>query len=350
MQVILTPTAVPDKFGPGLHGFQGVVPGPPTQISPEWLDSVQMELVYPLLDQGFALDSLNLGQLTIALNSWKWSGTPTLLNGAQLFVNGGGTIEVESGGTFIMAPGSTGSFLGSATFSDFLTVAAAGTFVCNGLAGFNGNVIIGNSGTNTFTVDVASTFNDTTEFTADVSITNNATLTAGKVKLSPAIAPSGERELVADSNGNLVYQPTADPSPHYVHHSKSGWTYATGEQEAETAMAGVNTSLVTAERCTPQSIDVLVVAEGWGQMSVAANQVVMQMQYDNGAGVYSDVGTSVAVEWVDTSNPLVWSFFRISRRLTPNTSINRLYRLKLTPDAGQIKIREATIRVVNPQR
>ena len=72
MEVILTPTAVPDKFGLGLNGFAGSVPGPPTQLSEQWFDSVQMEIVNVIIGQGIALDGLVFDQMKQALDDYSF--------------------------------------------------------------------------------------------------------------------------------------------------------------------------------------------------------------------------------------------------------------------------------------
>src|SRR5690606_4755596 len=245
MQVILTPTAVANMFGPGLHGFKGTTDTPPTQLSPEWCNSVQMELVNIVLSQGGTLDGLVFDQVATALNSWQWSGTPTLLDGAQLFVSDNATVEFESGSSLIMANGSEADFNGTTEFNGPVSTSATVTFTFNGAAVFKNTATFDN----TATFNKPAAFNDTAEHKADVSITTGAKLTTGVVKLSPAVAPASERELVADSNGNLVYRPTDDPALNYVHHSTNGWTYATGEQEAETALQATNLALVTSVRC-----------------------------------------------------------------------------------------------------
>lgn len=155
MQVILTPTAVADMFGPGLNGFKGDVPPlpPPTQVSAEWLNSVQMELVSAILDQGIALDAYAFDQLTQALNNWQWSGSPTVKTGATLFVQNGAFIEVEAGGELVTNAGSQATFNGSSRFNgiaEFLnsvefanSVVFGSTVEINGAVDLNANLDFG---------------------------------------------------------------------------------------------------------------------------------------------------------------------------------------------------------------
>lgn len=348
MQVILTPTAVPNLFGLGLHGFSNATPIA-TQLSAEWFNHVQMEVVNVIIGQDIALDSMQYDQMKKAIDDYTFgsptiSGTLTIDGGAGIDVTNTAALQLRAGSVFAIE---TGAVLNAAD-----NVWVWGTTNANDWT-INGNVTLG-TGTGVSTVTVGKNFSDaltvlsSSDFQADVTVTSGASVTAGKFIISPSIAPTGARELVADISGNMVYRPSGNA--HYVHHSLNGWTYATGEQEADSGLFATNVSLVTATRVTPQSIDVIVIAEGWGQRS-AAGDVTLQLQYDDGLGVYSDQGASVNWAWVSTASATTWSYFRIARRLTPNTGINRLYRLKVDGNGGATaKIREATIRVVNPQR
>jgi len=106
MQVILTPTAVADKFGPGLNGFNSSIIPPATQLSAEWFDSVQQEIVNVILGQGIALDGLAFDQLKTAFDNYVFlnpeiSGTMKILGGASLVVKSGGTLQCDPGSTAI---------------------------------------------------------------------------------------------------------------------------------------------------------------------------------------------------------------------------------------------------------
>ena len=357
METIKGANRVIDKFGPGLDGFQSGLPPASTSLTPEWFDSVQQEIVNVLLDQGIVLDGLQLDQMSKALADYQFSnpvvnGSLTIAGGAMLFVENTGTIEVKSGAGLVLKNGSTFAVEANVTFFWSDNTLVMGTSNTNDVT-INGNVTLGTgTGAATVTVgaDVADAFevNATTTMHEDVTVDNGGTFTCGKIIISPAIAPSGPRELVAGSDGQLVYQPVGGIES--VHHSSNGWTYATGEQEASSGTFATNLSLFTAQRATPKTNDVIVIAEGWGQRSIAGI-VTLQLQWDDGAGVYTDQGASVNWSWVDTASATVWSYFRIARRLSPNTAINRLYRLKVLGNGGALAaVREATIRVVNPQR
>lgn len=112
MQVILTPTAVADKFGVGLNGFAGDVPGPPTQVSTEFLDSVQMEIVNVILGQSIALDGLVFTQLKTAIDNYTFldpsiTNSLTVKAGGSLLIASTAVAYIQSGGALVLENGST---------------------------------------------------------------------------------------------------------------------------------------------------------------------------------------------------------------------------------------------------
>jgi hypothetical protein len=141
MQVILTPTAVVDKFGPGLNGFKGDVPPlpPPTQVSPEWFDSVQMEIVNVILGQGIALDGLQFDQLKQALDDYAFlnpsvNGTLTVTGAIDVTQASAGTPAIDA--TNSIGTGIRGVSLGA---------------TAPGVAGVANSVAAGVDGSNTGT-------------------------------------------------------------------------------------------------------------------------------------------------------------------------------------------------------
>lgn len=163
MQVILTPTAVADKFGPGLNGFAGSVPGPPTQMSEQWFDSVQMEIVNVILGQGIALDGLKFDQLKDAFDDYVFadpeiSGSLTISAGA-IFVNSGAGFVLKNGSTF-------------AVEANVTLVASDNTWVWGSSNAndwtINGDLTLGTDSGNVMTVK------------STTLLTENATLAAGK--------------------------------------------------------------------------------------------------------------------------------------------------------------------------
>jgi hypothetical protein len=145
VQVILTPTAVADKFGVGLNGFADSVPGPATQLSEQWFDSVQMELVNVIIGQGIALDGLQFDQLKQAIDDYTFvdpivTGSLTIDSGAAMFIASGAGFVLQNGSTFAVESGVT-------------LIAADNTWVWGTSNAndwtINGDVTLGTDGTNT---------------------------------------------------------------------------------------------------------------------------------------------------------------------------------------------------------
>jgi len=148
MDVIKTPTAVADKFGAGLNGFRSESPGlPATQISPEWADSVQMEIVNVIISQGIALDDLVFNQMATAIGSYsfanpKVTGSLSIKGGAMLFVENLGTLEMLSGSGLIIGNGSTLAVQANVTLSASDNTWTWGSSNTNDWT-INGNVTLG---------------------------------------------------------------------------------------------------------------------------------------------------------------------------------------------------------------
>jgi hypothetical protein len=166
MQVILTPTAVADKFGAGLNGFAGSVPGPPTQLSEQWFDSVQMEIVNVILGQGIALDGLVFDQLKQAIDDYSFvdptiSGSLTIDGGATLFVANTALLRVQSGAAVVLENGSTFAVEGNVTLIASNNTWVWGSSNANDWT-INGNVTLGTGGGNavvTIGADASDTLN-----------------------------------------------------------------------------------------------------------------------------------------------------------------------------------------------
>jgi len=195
MQVILTPTAIPNFFGVGLNGFMGAVPGPPTDLSAEWFNSVQQEIVNVIIGQGIALDALDFGQMKKALDNYAFvdpviSSSLTIDGGAKLFVESLGVIEVKSGGQFICRPGSTflvetstaqftGDLIIGDADTDALIVVSTSTF--QSPVFFNKDVDIGTDAADTLLVRAKSTFSEDINFGANTILGTGGTVTTGTV-------------------------------------------------------------------------------------------------------------------------------------------------------------------------
>lgn len=154
MQRITTANRSIDKFGAGKDGFAGDPNA--TDLEPAWCDAVQEEIARTIEDQGEALDPGDLGQLAAVLNSWGWSGTPTVKSGA--------TLAIASGGTLNASAGSSVSFGGSVIFD------SGASFVCSCDVTFNEDVTIGSAGTDTCTINSAVVSNGVISALAGINI------------------------------------------------------------------------------------------------------------------------------------------------------------------------------------
>ncbi len=149
MQVILTPNAVADMFGPGLHGFKGSVTPPPTELSPEWFNSVQQEIVNVIIGQGIALDGLAFDQLKAAFDNYAFvditantitaSSTGATIVGTTSSVTAGGIAGINTssgpGATGTSVSGHGGAFIGGGSGKG---VNAIGGATGQGVAGLGG--------------------------------------------------------------------------------------------------------------------------------------------------------------------------------------------------------------------
>jgi hypothetical protein len=174
MQVILTPTAVADMFGVGLNGFADSVPGPPTQLSSNWFNSMQMEIVNMIIGQGIALDGLQFDQLKQAVDDYSFvdptiTGSLTIDGGAFLYVENLGIVQIKSGGVVQVQSGGGLVFENGSTFAIESNV----TFTCDTLATFNGDVVLGSADTDALTVPAAAIFQAPVFFNNHVDLGSN---------------------------------------------------------------------------------------------------------------------------------------------------------------------------------
>jgi hypothetical protein len=210
MQVILTATAVPDKFGVGLNGFKGSIPPlpPPTELSAEWFDSVQQELVNVIIGQGIALDGLVFDQMKQAIDDYAFAdpsitGSLSILNGATLYMAGGSQFFADDTSLFIvntlaefskdmligdsagdaLIVTSTSTFQSAVFFNDDIDLgsSAADTLTVNATATFNSDVTLGNADTDTvtFVAKVTSDLEIGIAETTDLTVNSDTTFTQG---------------------------------------------------------------------------------------------------------------------------------------------------------------------------
>jgi hypothetical protein len=217
MQVILTPTAVADMFGPGLNGFASSVPGPPTEMSSEWFNSVQMEIANVILGQSIALDGLQFDQLKQAFDNYVFldptiGSTLTILSGAVLVVNSGGVFQCAVGSTATFATLSTSALATLASAATTTTMAvgtaltvgttAAITGILSPLAGINlGAQQI--AGAATSIVDVDRVLADKVELTDMATTFSN---TGGHMRWNTTALMFAQSAVIAKTNAVEIPQ------------------------------------------------------------------------------------------------------------------------------------------------
>ena len=283
----------------------------------------------------------------------------TDVNGASMF-----TADVTVDAMLTVTNGNVAAFTGNVT----LGATSGDSIIANGILttkattnlGDNTGVVVnvGGGASDTVTVRAAAGFDEDITIAAAKSITGPAdsSVSVGTVTantffvIGTAAAPTATRQFAATTADEMTWRRGADIL--LVHHSTNGFNYATGQQEAAFGPFSTVVGPTTAVRTKPQvgsSGNVIVIAEGWGQRAVSGS-VQLQVQQSDAGVVYSDAGASVDVEWVNTSRPDLWSYFRIERTLSVGTVINRLFRLEVDALGGSnASIRESSIRVVPEQ-
>lgn len=348
MQVILTPTAVPDLFGPGLNGFKGDTPPlpPATQVSPEWLNSVQQELVNAILDQGYALDSLNLGQLTIALNGWKFSGSPEIMSGATLFVRSGGFIQVESGGQITLDASST--FEGSGDFS----ILASGSFLVGpnadfsndidveGAANLNGNVTIGDNATDALVVN--------SRMASDLDVNTNSLNNVSRLALSVGVVPLNAGQLTAGSLGVLRYQPQG--TAHYVHTTENGYVRAVGATTTGSTGIGGTVSNISSCTISPNTTgNVTVTVKGYLDFSTLGTSARILIRDDTLVATINGGGGGLVEYPITIGGSPVGHSFTFEVRYALPSAVTRTFSARITANIGNVTYTDVTVTVSGVQ-
>jgi len=327
MQVILTPTAKPDKFGPGINGF-ATFPDPPTQLSPEWFDSVQMEIVNVILGQGIALDGLQFDQLKKAIDNYSFvnptlTGTMKLAAGAELRVESTAVIRVKSGAFLTCEAGSI------ATFAD---VNATGTITAPSYEVAAGGSIAG--------ADALTTIAGFGSIEAAIL----QTTAGGRVESSrfelAAAAPAVANTLTRTSGSALVWG-----TSERVHTSGTGYIFARGFT-AGAAAAAAHT--ITTSAAAPSPVDgssLRIVGELSALMTIA-NTVTLQLQAETapGSGVYANTGTSITIAVPSAAND--WKRIGIEREYAPGGQALR-YRLRVDANGGSSVVIDSAVITVS---
>jgi hypothetical protein len=195
MERITTPTAVPNKFGPGKNGFQGGGPPNATQLSPEWFDNVQEETARVIEGQGIVLDGGQLDQMKQAIDDYAFAdpsitGTLTIENLASIEVESGGAINVQSGGAINAMVGSTVALQG--TFQ----ITPSATYTCDTNATYTKDMLIGDTSGDALIIT------STTTFQSQVFVNDNIDM-AGSTAISGGAGSSCTFPLIDASTGVL---------------------------------------------------------------------------------------------------------------------------------------------------
>jgi len=327
MQVILTPTAVVDKFGPGLNGFKGDTPPlpPATQVSPEWFDAVQQEIVNVILGQGIALDSMQLDQLKQALDSYTFVN-PTLTGvlrvdgGAEIRVEGGGVVRIKAGAFLLCEAGSIVEFetIKVSGLSELAEVTASE---------INAQIYEVAAGGSIVGADAITTIAGFGSVEAAIL----RTTAPGRVESSrfefAAAAAGVANTLTRTGGGALVWGASAR-----VHTSAAGYTFARGFV-ANAAAATSHTLTTSAAAAAPADGSSLRILAELSALMTVANTVTLQLQAETapGSGVYANTGASTTIAVPSAAND--WKRIGIEREHAPAGQALR-YRLLVNANGG----------------
>lgn len=191
--------------------------------------------------------------------------------------------------------------------------------------------------------------------TASIALTDTAKITAvtgtiiesGRFEFIAGSPAPDPRQVAMGSNGILGINTGSGLEQN--HQSTSGWVYATGDQEAETALQVTIFTATTTEALLALGVggNVRVIVYGQGQRSVAG-AVTIDVQEDQGSGTWTDIGTGQLIDWIDTASATAWTNFRHERVFAAGTLTAKFYRLKITSSGGPTaKAREVRLKVVN---
>ena len=342
MQVILTPTSVANMFGPGLNGFASSVPGPATQMSAEWFNSAQQEIVNVITGQGLVLDGLQFDQMKRAIDNYAFvdptiTSTLTIPNGASLNVQLGGTLQCDAGSTASFDTLSTSGLatLKSCAVTNLLTASGGlsvpgGTLSCGTAATFSG-------ATTTFSGTNVATGLTTTLTTNGNVLCNGELNSATRMRIRGSITVAAG-DLSVDASDNLRFRDAS--ATKFVHVNPSGWVLGLGRADT-LGGAALTLSLDTATAVAPlAAADLVVEASVWVSRAIA--------------GIVTISLTEVGVGQIGTNDTFVVpatggsNFYQISfsrTRVAAPTSPARIYRLTVDGGASNVTCRNGLIRV-----
>jgi hypothetical protein len=351
MQRITTPTRVLNLFGAGKDGLTDTPPNQ-TQLDAAWFNNIQEEISNAIEDQGIVLDG-SFGQLTTALNSWAWSGTPTVQAGAELVLEtgapggkirceSGAEIRVESGADLVTDTGSAAIFngtvlvggLGSFTVNcnaDFMNDVTLGdvpgdSIICNGTVSCNAPLLILGASGGSLSTDPSAVC----QFNGEVQL-------VGRTRILQTIS-TAQGDISRDSNYNLQWRDAVATKK--VHVSPSGRVKGYGH--ANTLVpAAATISLDTNTAVAPLvAADLDVSAQIMVQRAVAGNVIVSL----NEVGGIGQISTSQTINVTATGGTsytaIVFSRTRVAADTTP-----RVYRLTVDGNGSNVLAVSARINV-----
>ena len=332
---------IPNLFGAGKDGFGDGVGPPPTDLNASWFNNTQEEICRAIEDQGFAVGG-TLDQLTVALNSWGWSGNPKIKSGGKLSILSGGMQEVESGGTFQALAGAIAAFSGTTIFTP------GSTFDCDTLATFTKDVTLGDDVADAIIVSGTMTVNEDATFVKDVIGPFANVIKYGTIELLSGAPAPAARQLAAGVGGELAWHDGS--SAQFVHYSTNGWVYATGDQEAATGLA-VTQLVATTTVATPGTAGgtVRVILYGQAQVNVLGSTLTVDVQEDKTANpAYTPIGVAQVMTATHTQVDVnAWQHFRHERTFVAG-STDTLYRASIVANGGNtVSVKEVRVKVVN---
>ena len=205
---------IPNLFGAGKDGFGDGVGPPPTELNASWFNNTQEELCRAIEDQGFAVGG-TLDQLTVALNSWQWSGSPSIKSGGKLSILSGGAFEIQSGGMGEVLSGGTFQVLlgGIAAFSGTTLITPTASLTCDTLADFTKDMLIGDDIADTLIITSTTTVQSPMFVNDDISMAGATAIFggAGSSCTFPLIdASSGVLRTILTEWTNAAGAPSTD--------------------------------------------------------------------------------------------------------------------------------------------
>lgn len=319
-----------------------------TELEPAWFNNAQEEIARVIEGQGIVLDGLQFDQLKTAIDGYsfvspKITGSLTIASGATLLLEAGSNLQIDFGATV--------------TIDALLTC--------------NGDVVLGDSATDSLIVPATTThtapvffskaveFNDNVQINGATSLENSFTVlgaSGGSLSSDPSalLQWNGEMQMVGqtrllsgtsvlvgdlskDGSGNFQYRDAS--STRKVHVSTPGWVRGHGQTSliAITALAQLDTSAAVAPKV---SADLDVFSEFWVQRAASGNIIVSLIE----VGGIGQIGTNQTVQCTATSGT-TWERYTFSRTRVAADTTPRVYRLEVNANGSLVVVRNARVTV-----